>query len=115
MRLDVLLAERGLFESRARAAASVLAGDVLLLPGRERASKPGQMVASDGRGRGRARRLTFVSRGGVKLANALGRRWRSTSPALWAWTWERRPADSPTACCSAEPRTSSRWTSPTGS
>jgi 23S rRNA (cytidine1920-2'-O)/16S rRNA (cytidine1409-2'-O)-methyltransferase len=69
-RLDVLLVERGLFESRARAAAAVLAGEVLLLPGRERASKPGQMVA-DSVDVEVAARLEFVSRGGVKLANAL--------------------------------------------
>lgn len=70
MRLDVLLVERGLFESRARAAASVIAGDVLLLPGRERASKPGQMVGAEVELEV-ARAAEFVSRGGVKLANAL--------------------------------------------
>jgi 23S rRNA (cytidine1920-2'-O)/16S rRNA (cytidine1409-2'-O)-methyltransferase len=70
VRLDVLLVERGLFETRARAAASVIAGDVLLLPGRERASKAGQMVASTVEVEV-ARGPEFVSRGGVKLANAL--------------------------------------------
>lgn len=69
-RLDVLLAARGLFESRARAAAAVLAGEVLLLPGRVRASKPGQMVAEDVELEVIAR-SQYVSRGGVKLANAL--------------------------------------------
>jgi 23S rRNA (cytidine1920-2'-O)/16S rRNA (cytidine1409-2'-O)-methyltransferase len=70
VRLDTLLAERGLFSSRARAAASVLAGEVRLGPGNERAAKPGQMVAADvvvavdDRPR-------YVSRGGTKLANAL--------------------------------------------
>ena len=70
VRLDVLLVERGLFESRARAAASVIAGEVLLLPGRERASKPGQMVRDELEVEV-AREAEFVSRGGVKLANAL--------------------------------------------
>ena len=70
MRLDVLLTQRGLFDSRARAAAAVLAGDVLLLPGRERASKPGRLVAPEIEVE-LARVLPFVSRGGVKLANAL--------------------------------------------
>jgi 23S rRNA (cytidine1920-2'-O)/16S rRNA (cytidine1409-2'-O)-methyltransferase len=70
VRLDTLLAERGLFPSRSRAAASVMAGDVLLLPARERASKPGQMVALDVQVEVVAA-LDFVSRGGVKLANAL--------------------------------------------
>jgi 23S rRNA (cytidine1920-2'-O)/16S rRNA (cytidine1409-2'-O)-methyltransferase len=69
-RLDVLLVERGLFESRARAAAAVLAGEVLLLPGRERAAKPGQMVGADVVVEVAAR-PEYVSRGGVKLANAL--------------------------------------------
>jgi 23S rRNA (cytidine1920-2'-O)/16S rRNA (cytidine1409-2'-O)-methyltransferase len=69
-RLDQLLAERGLFESRARAAASVIAGEVLLLPDRRRADKPGQMVADDVELEVR-RSADFVSRGGMKLANAL--------------------------------------------
>jgi len=70
VRLDSLLAERGLFDSRSRAAAAVLAGDVLLLPGRRRADKPGQLVGSDVE-----LEVTqpppFVSRGGIKLVNAL--------------------------------------------
>jgi 23S rRNA (cytidine1920-2'-O)/16S rRNA (cytidine1409-2'-O)-methyltransferase len=69
-RLDALLAERGLFESRSRAAAAVMAGKVRIGGEGARASKPGQMVASDVRvsvdpGQ------EYVSRGGVKLANAL--------------------------------------------
>lgn len=70
VRLDSLLTRRGLFPSRSRAAASVMAGEVRLGPDRRRADKPGQLVAPD---------LPvavdapprFVSRGGVKLANAL--------------------------------------------
>jgi 23S rRNA (cytidine1920-2'-O)/16S rRNA (cytidine1409-2'-O)-methyltransferase len=70
VRLDSLLADRGLFESRTRAAAAVLAGHVHVGPGRARASKPGQMVASDVEVAVDAP-PPFVSRGGVKLANAL--------------------------------------------
>jgi 23S rRNA (cytidine1920-2'-O)/16S rRNA (cytidine1409-2'-O)-methyltransferase len=70
VRLDTLLAERGLFESRSRAAAAVMAGDVLLLPGRQRAAKPGQAVSEDVEVEVIAA-PPFVSRGGVKLANAL--------------------------------------------
>lgn len=70
VRLDALLAQRGLFDSRSRAAASVLAGEVRLGGAGRRAQKPGQLVTDD---------VTvsvdeaprFVSRGGVKLANAL--------------------------------------------
>jgi 23S rRNA (cytidine1920-2'-O)/16S rRNA (cytidine1409-2'-O)-methyltransferase len=70
IRLDSLLAERGVFESRSRAAASVLAGDVLIGPGRQRASKPGQLVSSDVEIDVVAP-PAYVSRGGIKLANAL--------------------------------------------
>lgn len=71
VRLDSLLSQRGLFPSRARAAASVLAGDVVLLPDRRRAEKPGQLVPDDVEVE-IAAAPQYVSRGGVKLANALG-------------------------------------------
>ena len=70
VRLDSLLTERGLFASRTRAAAAVLAGEVHLGPGRARAAKPGQLVAEDVEV-SVAAGLPYVSRGGVKLANAL--------------------------------------------
>jgi 23S rRNA (cytidine1920-2'-O)/16S rRNA (cytidine1409-2'-O)-methyltransferase len=70
VRLDALLSQRGVFPSRARAAASVLAGEVLLLPDRRRAQKPGQLVAEDIQVEV-AQGPEFVSRGGIKLANAL--------------------------------------------
>jgi 23S rRNA (cytidine1920-2'-O)/16S rRNA (cytidine1409-2'-O)-methyltransferase len=69
-RLDTLLAERGLFSSRSRAAASVMAGEVKVGAGERRASKPGELVdeqellAVD-------ERPAYASRGGIKLANAL--------------------------------------------
>lgn len=68
-RVDTLLAERGLFETRSRAAAAVMAGDVRLRDGR-RAEKPGQLV--DEHAPLEVRQAPpFVSRGGTKLANAL--------------------------------------------
>ncbi|HEX5146383.1 MAG TPA: TlyA family RNA methyltransferase [Conexibacter sp.] len=70
LRLDTLLAERGVFASRSRAAASVLAGEVLLGDERRRAEKPGQMVSDDVLVAVSAQD-DFVSRGGRKLANAL--------------------------------------------
>jgi 23S rRNA (cytidine1920-2'-O)/16S rRNA (cytidine1409-2'-O)-methyltransferase len=70
VRLDSLLSDRGMFPSRARAAASVLAGDVLLLPERRRAEKPGQLVPEDVQIEV-ARAPQYVSRGGIKLANGL--------------------------------------------
>jgi 23S rRNA (cytidine1920-2'-O)/16S rRNA (cytidine1409-2'-O)-methyltransferase len=69
-RLDAVLAERGLFETRSRAAAAVLAGDVRLGDERRRAEKPGQMVAADVAVEV-ADRPRYVSRGGQKLENAL--------------------------------------------
>ncbi len=69
-RLDTLLAERGLFPSRSRAAASVMAGDVHVGAGERLASKPGELVDVAERLKVRER-PQFVSRGGVKLANAL--------------------------------------------
>jgi len=70
VRLDTLLVGRGLFESRARAAASVLAGDVRLGQSRDPAAKPGQLVPEDVEVALKPR-PAFVSRGGIKLANAL--------------------------------------------
>jgi 23S rRNA (cytidine1920-2'-O)/16S rRNA (cytidine1409-2'-O)-methyltransferase len=70
VRIDTLLSKRGLFPSRSAAAASVLAGDVLVLPERRRIEKPGQLVADDVKLEVVAR-PPFVSRGGVKLRNAL--------------------------------------------
>jgi 23S rRNA (cytidine1920-2'-O)/16S rRNA (cytidine1409-2'-O)-methyltransferase len=68
IRLDSLLAERGLFESRSRAAAAVMAGEVQVAS--RLASKPSQLVdpAAD---IVVAAAPAYVSRGGVKLANAL--------------------------------------------
>jgi 23S rRNA (cytidine1920-2'-O)/16S rRNA (cytidine1409-2'-O)-methyltransferase len=70
VRLDALLSQRGVFPSRARAAASVMAGDVLLLPERRRAQKPGQLVPENVEVEV-AEGPEFASRGGIKLANAL--------------------------------------------
>jgi 23S rRNA (cytidine1920-2'-O)/16S rRNA (cytidine1409-2'-O)-methyltransferase len=67
-RLDTLLAERGLFESRSRAAAAVIAGDVRV--GGRPAVKPGELVADEAEV-AVAEAPPYVSRGGVKLANAL--------------------------------------------
>jgi 23S rRNA (cytidine1920-2'-O)/16S rRNA (cytidine1409-2'-O)-methyltransferase len=76
-RLDTLLAERGLFPSRSRAAASVMAGEVYLTPAHStagsaerRAAKPGELVDDELHVRV-VERPAFVSRGGIKLANAL--------------------------------------------
>jgi 23S rRNA (cytidine1920-2'-O)/16S rRNA (cytidine1409-2'-O)-methyltransferase len=69
-RLDSLLVDRGLFESRSRAAAAVMAGSVWVGSHGERGQKPGQLVAADVELAVDAP-SPYVSRGGVKLANAL--------------------------------------------
>jgi 23S rRNA (cytidine1920-2'-O)/16S rRNA (cytidine1409-2'-O)-methyltransferase len=70
VRLDSLLSERGVFPSRSRAAASVMAGEVMLLPERRRAEKPGQLVPEDVQFE-LQQGPEFVSRGAIKLSNAL--------------------------------------------
>ncbi|MBZ5620592.1 MAG: TlyA family RNA methyltransferase [Acidobacteriia bacterium] len=67
-RLDRLLVERGLAESREKAQALIMAGEVLL--NGQKASKPGQVVAADCVVSVLAR-PPYVSRGGLKLAGAL--------------------------------------------
>ena len=69
-RVDTLLAERGLFSSRSRAAASVMAGEVRIGADGRRAEKPGELVDQEAP-LTVAERPRYVSRGGIKLANAL--------------------------------------------
>lgn len=69
-RIDLLLVERGHFESRAKAAAAVIAGDVQLKASGRRIDKPGQTVEADAELIVAARNR-YVSRGGIKLENAL--------------------------------------------
>lgn len=68
-RLDVVLVERGLAESRSRAQALVLAGTVF--SGERRLDKPGTPVGDDQPIEVRGRDHPWVSRGGIKLAHAL--------------------------------------------
>jgi 23S rRNA (cytidine1920-2'-O)/16S rRNA (cytidine1409-2'-O)-methyltransferase len=68
-RVDQLLVERGLAESRARAQALVLAG--LVFSGETKLAKPGQTVPADAALEVRGRDHPWVSRGGIKLAHAL--------------------------------------------
>lgn len=70
LRLDNLMAERGLAPSRTAAATSIRAGLVRIGRGGERASKPSQLVADDIAIEMEAGRR-FVSRGGLKLEAAL--------------------------------------------
>ena len=68
-RLDVLLAERGLQESRQRAQAVIMSGEVFV--NGQRVDKPGTAVAEDARIEIRGGTLAYVSRGGLKLEKAM--------------------------------------------
>ena len=106
-RLDVLLVERRLAESRTQAQALVLAGRV---PGYE---KPGTQVDENAELEVSAP-PPYVSRGGEKLANALDAFGVDPSVATRS-TSERRPAASPTSCCSVALRAWPPSTSATAS
>lgn len=68
-RLDVTLVERGLFESRTKAQAAVMAG-LVLVDGRS-AGKAGEMIGQDAVLSLKADPCPYVSRGGLKLKAAL--------------------------------------------
>lgn len=67
-RADKVLASRGLAESRQKAQALIMAG--LVFSGKQRIEKPGQMIAED-RELTLKEKMPYVSRGGLKLAEAL--------------------------------------------
>jgi 23S rRNA (cytidine1920-2'-O)/16S rRNA (cytidine1409-2'-O)-methyltransferase len=69
LRVDQLLVDRGLVESRSRAQALILAGRVYV--GTKRVDKPGTAIADDQPLEVRGNDHPWVSRGGVKLAHAL--------------------------------------------
>jgi 23S rRNA (cytidine1920-2'-O)/16S rRNA (cytidine1409-2'-O)-methyltransferase len=68
-RLDQLLVERGLAESRTRAQALIMSGNVLV--GDKPVDKAGQAVAEDAAITVKGRDHPWVSRGGLKLAHGL--------------------------------------------
>ncbi len=68
-RLDHLLVERGLAESRAKAQAAIMAG--LVFSNEKRLDKPGTPVAEDVALEVRGQPHPWVSRGGLKLAHAI--------------------------------------------
>ncbi|MEK7388131.1 MAG: TlyA family RNA methyltransferase, partial [Elusimicrobiota bacterium] len=68
-RLDIMLVERGLFETRAKAQAAIMAG-LVLVDGRP-AVKSGDAVAPDSELSLKSDPCPYVSRGGLKLRAAL--------------------------------------------
>ena len=69
IRLDQLLVDRGLVESKSRAQALIMAG--LVYTGEKRLDKPGQPVPEDLQVDLRGQDHPWVSRGGLKLAKAI--------------------------------------------
>ena len=69
LRLDQLLVQRGLCETRAKAQARILAGEVLVEG--HPVTKAGHGVAEEAEIRLRGEGMPFVSRGGLKLQGAL--------------------------------------------
>lgn len=68
-RVDQMLVDRGLAESRTRAQALILAG--LVFSGEQKIAKAGQQLAGDAALEVRGRDHPWVSRGGIKLAHAI--------------------------------------------
>ena len=68
-RLDVLLVEQGLQESRQKAQATIMAGIVYV--NNRKVDKPGTAVPNDAHIEVRGKTLRYVSRGGLKLEKAL--------------------------------------------
>ena len=68
-RVDQILVDRGLAESRSRAQALVMAG--LVFAGERKVEKPGQALPDDAMLEVRGRDHPWVSRGGIKLAHGL--------------------------------------------
>lgn len=69
LRLDQLLVDRGLVESKTKAQALIISGNVLI--GTKRADKPGQQVKDDIEITLKGQDHPWVSRGGMKLDHAL--------------------------------------------
>jgi 23S rRNA (cytidine1920-2'-O)/16S rRNA (cytidine1409-2'-O)-methyltransferase len=69
VRIDRLLVERGLVESRERAQALIIAGQVLV--NEQKQNKSGALVPEDAEIRILGEQLPYVSRGGLKLESAL--------------------------------------------
>lgn len=68
-RLDVVLVEKGFFESREKAKASIMAGVVFV--DEQKVDKAGEMISSDAKIEVRGNVCPYVSRGGLKLAKAI--------------------------------------------
>ena len=102
-RLDLLLVERGLAESRQKAQAMLLAGEVRV--DGQRHDKPGERVPRDvAISKLAEAHLRYASRGGFKLEGALEDFWRRSQRKRFVSTSVRPPEASRIACCSTAQR-----------
>lgn len=69
IRLDIAVAERGLAETRSKATALIMAGQVYV--NGQKATKPGQAVSETDEIVVRGEKMPYVSRGGLKLEKAV--------------------------------------------
>ncbi len=79
VRLDVALTQRGLAESRQKAQAVIMAGEVYV--NGQRADKAGMPVKEEDQIETRGKQLRYVSRGGLKLEKAM-ERWKFSLSGL---------------------------------
>ena len=68
-RLDILVLDHGLAESRERAKALIMAGEIFV--DNQKADKPGDLFSEDAALEHRGGGLKYASRGGLKLEKAL--------------------------------------------
>lgn len=68
-RVDVLLVEQGLFETREKAKRAIMAG--IIYSNETRLDKPGEKIPADSELTVKGKTLPYVSRGGLKLEKAL--------------------------------------------
>ncbi|TPR25509.1 TlyA family RNA methyltransferase [Apilactobacillus micheneri] len=69
-RVDVLLVQQGLFDTREKAKRAVMAGEILG-KNEERLDKPGTKISEETKLHLKGKPMPYVSRGGLKLAKAL--------------------------------------------
>lgn len=70
-RLDNFLVTKGYFETRSKAQAAIMAGNILV--NEQKIDKPGTQIKEDAKIREIGKKLPYVSRGGLKLEKALKR------------------------------------------
>lgn len=95
-RLDVLLVDRGLQESRQKAQATIMAG--LVYVDGQKVDKPGTNVPNNAEVEVRGKVLRYVSRGGLKLEKAM-KTWPITLQGKTCADIGALPADLPIVCC----------------